>query len=162
MAFNYPTRPDLPVLKSLSFDIKPGQKVALVGSSGCGKSTSVGLLERFYNPKSGTVSIDGSDINTLNIKWLRQQLGLVSQEPVLFARSIRENVVYGLERSVPDDEIHKACQNANIHNFIMGLPKVRFRHISFLILIDMTCCMKFNTCKLKRNETSKDFRGMKN
>lgn len=124
VAFNYPTRPDVTVLKSLSFDIKSGQKIALVGSSGCGKSTSIGLLERFYNTKGGQVSIDGCDVSAMNVKWLRQQLGLVSQEPVLFARSIRDNVVYGMDNIVSEEEVHKACQNANIHSFIMGLPKV--------------------------------------
>ncbi|XP_066928852.1 ATP-dependent translocase ABCB1-like isoform X2 [Clytia hemisphaerica] len=122
VAFNYPNRPDVTVLKSLSFDIKSGQKIALVGSSGCGKSTSIGLLERFYNPKEGRISIDGHEVKSFNLKWLRQQLGLVSQEPVLFARSIRDNIVYGLDRQVSDEEITKVCQNANVHSFIHSLP----------------------------------------
>lgn len=132
VAFNYPNRPDVTVLKSLSFDIKSGQKIALVGSSGCGKSTSIGLLERFYNPKEGRISIDGHEVKSFNLKWLRQQLGLVSQEPVLFARSIRDNIVYGLDRQVSDEEITKVCQNANVHSFIHSLPMVScfFCHIS--------------------------------
>jgi len=122
VAFNYPNRPDVTVLKSLSFNIKSGQKIALVGSSGCGKSTSIGLLERFYNPKEGRISIDGHEVKSFNLKWLRQQLGLVSQEPVLFARSIRDNIVYGLDRQVSDEEITKVCQNANVHSFVHSLP----------------------------------------
>ena len=125
VSFNYPTRPNVPVLKSLTFRIKTGQKIALVGSSGCGKSTSIGLLERFYNPKEGAIHIDGHEIRSFNLKWLRQQLGLVSQEPVLFARSIRDNITYGLERDVSEKEIEEVARNANIHGFVSSLPKVR-------------------------------------
>jgi len=126
VAFNYPTRPNVPVLKSLTFNIKTGQKIALVGSSGCGKSTSIGLLERFYNPKEGAIHIDGHEIRSFNLKWLRQQLGLVSQEPVLFARSIKDNITYGLERTVSEADIEKVARNANIHGFIASLPKVNY------------------------------------
>ena len=112
------------VLKGLSLQIQPGQKVALVGSSGCGKSTSIGLLERFYNPLDGSITIDNNEIKTFNIKWLRSQLGLVSQEPVLFARSIKDNIAYGLEREVTDDEIESVSKRANIHSFVSTLPQV--------------------------------------
>lgn len=105
-------------MRGLSLDIKPGQKVALVGHSGCGKSSTVQLMLRFYDPASGIVSLDGRDIKELNLKWLRQQIGLVSQEPVLFSGSISENIAYGKENAT-QEEIESAAQAANAHNFIM-------------------------------------------
>ena len=84
------------VLHGLTFTVKKGQTVALVGTSGCGKSTIIQLLQRFYMPHKGTVTVDGSDITDLNIKWLRSQIGVVGQEPVLFADSIEENIRYSL------------------------------------------------------------------
>lgn len=98
--------------------------MALVGASGCGKSTSVGLLERFYDPLEGTVKIDNHDIKDFNIKWLRSQLGLVSQEPVLFARSIKDNIKYGMDEGIADELVQAAAEKANIHGFISNLPKV--------------------------------------
>ncbi|KAJ2334096.1 hypothetical protein GGI00_002013, partial [Coemansia sp. RSA 2681] len=86
--FSYPSRPDVPVLKGFSLEIQPGQKVALVGESGCGKSTTIGLIERFYDPAHGDVFIDGANIKDLNIGSLRQRIGIVTQEPVLFSTSI--------------------------------------------------------------------------
>uniref|UniRef100_H2ZPB6 Bile salt export pump n=1 Tax=Ciona savignyi TaxID=51511 RepID=H2ZPB6_CIOSA len=121
--FHYPTRPDLPVLKGLDITIKPGQTLALVGQSGCGKSTTVQLLERFYDADEGEVSIDGYDIKKLNIKWVRQQMGLVSQEPMLFNQSIKENILYGdCSRSPTNEEVNEAAKNANIKTFIDELP----------------------------------------
>ena len=108
----------------MSFKIECGQKVALVGSSGCGKSTCIGLLERFYDPLSGVIKIDGVDIKKFNLKSLRSCLGLVSQEPVLFARSIKENITYGLEKEVNMEDIELAAKKANIHGFVSDLPKV--------------------------------------
>eukprot|EP00285_Hemiselmis_virescens_P019662 CAMPEP_0173408724 /NCGR_PEP_ID=MMETSP1356-20130122/70456_1 /TAXON_ID=77927 ORGANISM="Hemiselmis virescens, Strain PCC157" /NCGR_SAMPLE_ID=MMETSP1356 /ASSEMBLY_ACC=CAM_ASM_000847 /LENGTH=562 /DNA_ID=CAMNT_0014370079 /DNA_START=126 /DNA_END=1811 /DNA_ORIENTATION=- len=95
--FCYPSRPDTPVLPALCLTIAPGQTAALVGSSGCGKSTTMQLLQRFYAPSSGRILLDGIDIATLNVAWLRSQFGLVSQEPVLFATTIKENIMYGRE-----------------------------------------------------------------
>ncbi|XP_057304108.1 ATP-dependent translocase ABCB1-like isoform X1 [Hydractinia symbiolongicarpus] len=123
--FNYPTRPDVPVLQGLTLNISAGQKVALVGASGCGKSTSVGLLERFYDPAEGVIQLDGISIKDLNLQHLRSQISIVSQEPVLFARSIRDNIVYGLRREkteVAQKEVEEAARGANIHNFITNLP----------------------------------------
>ncbi|KAM6152196.1 ATP-dependent translocase ABCB1-like [Erethizon dorsatum] len=123
VVFNYPTRPDIPVLQGLSLQVKKGQTLALVGSSGCGKSTAVQLLERFYNPLAGTVLVDGKEIQQLNVQWLRAQLGIVSQEPVLFDCSIGENIAYGdNSRTVSQEEIVKAAKEANIHQFIESLP----------------------------------------
>ncbi|KAL6034359.1 hypothetical protein STEG23_030527, partial [Scotinomys teguina] len=121
--FNYPTRPDIPVLQGLSLEVKKGQTLALVGSSGCGKSTVVQLLERFYDPMAGTVFLDGKEIKQLNVQWLRAHLGIVSQEPILFGRSIAENIAYGdNSRVVSQDEIVRAAKEANIHQFVESLP----------------------------------------
>ena len=95
-----------------------------MGASGCGKSTSVGILERFYDPLSGSVEVDGHDVKGFNLKWLRSQLGLVSQEPVLFSRSIKDNIVYGLDRKATDEEVVDAATKANIHGFVSTLPQV--------------------------------------
>ncbi|XP_043444692.1 ATP-dependent translocase ABCB1 isoform X3 [Prionailurus viverrinus] len=121
--FNYPTRPDIPVLQGLSLEVKKGQTLALVGSSGCGKSTVVQLLERFYDPMAGTVLIDGKEIKHLNVQWLRAHMGIVSQEPILFDCSIGENIAYGdNSRVVSQEEIVRAAKEANIHPFIETLP----------------------------------------
>ncbi|XP_037597270.1 phosphatidylcholine translocator ABCB4 isoform X4 [Cebus imitator] len=121
--FNYPTRPNMPVLQGLSLEVKKGQTLALVGSSGCGKSTVVQLLERFYDPLAGTVLLDGQEAKKLNVQWLRAQLGIVSQEPILFDCSIAENIAYGdNSRVASQDEIVSAAKAANIHHFIETLP----------------------------------------
>ncbi|KAM7316122.1 hypothetical protein ACRRTK_024802 [Alexandromys fortis] len=121
--FNYPTRPDIPVLQGLSLEVKKGQTLALVGSSGCGKSTVVQLLERFYDPRAGTVFLDGKEAKQLNVQRLRAHLGIVSQEPILFDCSIAENIAYGdNSRVVSQDEIERAAKEANIHHFIESLP----------------------------------------
>uniref|UniRef100_A0A1I8HJK7 Bile salt export pump n=1 Tax=Macrostomum lignano TaxID=282301 RepID=A0A1I8HJK7_9PLAT len=121
VAFKYPTRPDVPVLQGVSFTIQPGQTVALTGPSGCGKSSVVKLILRFYDPESGTVLIDGRDIRELNVHWYRSRIGLVSQEPVLFSGSIKENIRMGREE-VTDEEMVAACKQANAHKFISRLP----------------------------------------
>eukprot|EP00731_Ephydatia_muelleri_P002270 Em0001g2270a len=95
VTFQYPSRPEVQVLNGLNVSLNPGQTLALVGPSGCGKSTVVSLLERFYEPKSGCLKPDQQDIRDLNIQWLRQNIGLVSQEPILFNTSIAENIRYG-------------------------------------------------------------------
>lgn len=128
--FHYPSRPNVPILKGYTATFEAGQTVALVGASGSGKSTIVALTERFYDPLEGRVMLDGHDIKTLNVKWLRRQIGLVSQEPTLFATSVRGNVEHGLIgsrwASAPDAErfelVKKACIDANAHDFIMKLP----------------------------------------
>uniref|UniRef100_A0A0K0EP01 ABC-type xenobiotic transporter n=1 Tax=Strongyloides stercoralis TaxID=6248 RepID=A0A0K0EP01_STRER len=119
--FRYPTRPDTEVLKGISFEVKEGQSVALVGHSGCGKSTTVGLLLRYYSIESGKVTFDGTPIEDLNINWLRETIGIVSQEPVLFSDTISMNIKLG-RLNVSDEEIITACKIANAHDFIMKLP----------------------------------------
>ncbi|CAI9097968.1 OLC1v1034495C1 [Oldenlandia corymbosa var. corymbosa] len=119
--FSYPARPDVQILNNFSLTVPAGKTIALVGSSGSGKSTVVSLIERFYDPSSGQVLLDGYDIKTLKLRWLRQQIGLVSQEPALFATTIKENILLGR----PDAsliEIEEAARVANAHSFIVKLP----------------------------------------
>ncbi|KAM3861971.1 bile salt export pump [Diretmus argenteus] len=121
--FTYPTRPDIQVLKGLVVSVKPGQTLAFVGSSGCGKSTSVQLIERFYDPDAGNLLIDGYPSHAVNVPFLRAQIGIVSQEPVLFDCSIAENIQYGDNmRSVSMEEIVEAAKKAYLHDFVMKLP----------------------------------------
>ncbi|XP_018426935.1 PREDICTED: multidrug resistance protein 1B-like [Nanorana parkeri] len=119
--FSYPTRPDTQILKGLNIKVQAGKTVALVGASGCGKSTTIQLLQRFYDPLVGEVTVDGHDIRTLNVKWLRESIGVVSQEPVLFGTTIKENIRYGRE-DVTDAEIIQATKEANAYDFISKLP----------------------------------------
>uniref|UniRef100_A0A8B9KFY5 ATP-binding cassette, sub-family B (MDR/TAP), member 5 n=1 Tax=Astyanax mexicanus TaxID=7994 RepID=A0A8B9KFY5_ASTMX len=122
--FSYPTRPDVRILQGLNVSVRQGQTLALVGGSGCGKSTSIQLLERFYNPAGGQVFADGMDTRGLNLAWLRSQLGLVSQEPILFDCTITENIQYGdNSRVVSQEEVVEAAKKANIHEFILNLPE---------------------------------------
>ncbi|KAL8570376.1 hypothetical protein ACOMHN_035794 [Nucella lapillus] len=123
--FSYPSRPEAKVLEGISLTVDPGQTVALVGASGCGKSTVVHLLQRFYDPSEGQVKLDGMNIQDLNVRWLREHIGVVSQEPVLFATTIAENIRYGCE-GVSQQDIEMAAKNANAHDFIMSLPE-RYR-----------------------------------
>ncbi|CAM6099089.1 unnamed protein product [Calypogeia fissa] len=123
VAFFYPTRPDVQIFRELSFKVQAGQTLALVGESGSGKSTVVSLLERFYEPQSGTIYIDRVNIQKLQLKWLRQQIGLVSQEPVLFDENVDWNIVYGKEGKVSEAEIQAAAEAANAHKFISALPE---------------------------------------
>ena len=115
--FFYPTRKEAMVLKGFNFAVKPGQTVALVGPSGGGKSTVIQLLERFYDPVEGTVTIDGVEVKEFDLRWLRSQIGLVSQEPILFEGSIAENIRYG-KVDATDEEVIEAAKMANAHNFI--------------------------------------------
>jgi ATP-binding cassette, subfamily B (MDR/TAP), member 1 len=121
--FAYPSRPDVPVLRGFSLCVPPGKTVALVGSSGSGKSTVVSLIERFYDPSAGHILLDGHDLRSLNLRWLRQQIGLVSQEPALFATSIKENLLLGRDsQSATPAEMEEAARVANAHSFIIKLP----------------------------------------
>jgi len=122
VSFAYPSRPEAPIFNGFTLRCEPGTTVALVGPSGSGKSSAVSLLERFYDVAQGSVSIDGVDIRRLNVHWWRQQIGLVSQEPVLFAKSIRENIAYG-RAGVTQEEIEEAARMANAHDFIVSFPK---------------------------------------
>ncbi|KAH6610391.1 abc multidrug transporter mdr1 [Trichoderma cornu-damae] len=121
--FRYPTRPEQPVLRGLSLTVKPGQYVALVGASGCGKSTTVSLLERFYDPLAGAVYVDGRDISTLNVSNYRSYISLVSQEPALYSGTIKENILLGTPKEdVSDEQLEHVCREANIYDLIVSLP----------------------------------------
>ncbi|TMW55306.1 hypothetical protein Poli38472_013197 [Pythium oligandrum] len=120
--FSYPSRPEVTILNNYSVTIESGQTVAFVGASGGGKSTLISLLERFYDPSSGEILLDGRDIKTLNLKWLRSQIGLVSQEPVLFATTVLGNIAFGAT-NVTREDAENAARLANAHDFIMRLPQ---------------------------------------
>ncbi|KAH8674490.1 ATP-binding cassette, subfamily B, member 1 [Tricladium varicosporioides] len=121
--FKYPGRPNVTVLQGLNFTVKSGQYVAIVGSSGGGKSTIIAMLERFYNPDSGTIFVDGKDIPSLNVNDYRSHLALVSQEPVLYSGTIKDNILLGIDNAnVSEDQLISACQQANIYDFVMSLP----------------------------------------
>ncbi|MCX6130130.1 MAG: ATP-binding cassette domain-containing protein, partial [Proteobacteria bacterium] len=119
--FSYPTRPDIAVLKKLQLSIAPGEVVALVGPSGSGKSTVAALITRFYDPISGHISLDGHDLRELDGNWLRQQIGVVSQDPVLLSASIAENIRYG-KINASEQDLHRAAKAANAHEFIESFP----------------------------------------
>ena len=119
VSFTYPTRPEQQVLKSISFSIGTGQKVALVGPSGSGKSTIASLIERFYEPQSGTIHLGSHPLLSVDPQWLRRNISFVNQEPTLFACSIRENIAFGLDPAqVSLDDIIRVAQQANAHQFI--------------------------------------------
>nr|AAP72956.1 putative MDR-like P-glycoprotein [Lactuca sativa] len=120
--FSYPSRPDVPVFKDFSLRIRSGQSQALVGPSGSGKSSVIALIERFYDPTAGKVMIDGKDIRRLNLKSLRLKIGLVQQEPALFAATIMENIAYG-KAGATEAEVIQAATAANVHTFVSGLPE---------------------------------------
>uniref|UniRef100_A0A8C4SF16 Bile salt export pump-like n=1 Tax=Erpetoichthys calabaricus TaxID=27687 RepID=A0A8C4SF16_ERPCA len=128
--FTYPTRPDVQILRGLQISVKPGQTLAFVGSSGCGKSTSIQLLERFYDPEEGQVLIDGYSSKDINVSFLRSKIGIVSQEPVLFDSSIAENIKYGDNtRDVSMEEVVDAARKAYLHDFVMALPNKYETHV---------------------------------
>ncbi|RWW13743.1 hypothetical protein GW17_00022529 [Ensete ventricosum] len=120
--FAYPSRPATFIFRDFNLKVPAGMTVALVGSSGSGKSTVIALLERFYDPLAGEILLDGVDIRRLKLKWLRSQMGLVSQEPALFATSIKENILFGKEDATME-EVMAAAKAANAHNFISQLPQ---------------------------------------
>jgi ABC-type multidrug transport system fused ATPase/permease subunit len=121
VSFNYPSRPEFKVLKELSFKVEAGQTVALVGSSGSGKSTIASLILRFYDPDSGSLIIDGVETKSISITELRKKIALVPQDVILFAGSIRDNIAYGKPNS-SDAEIEEAARKANAYQFIESFP----------------------------------------
>ncbi|EOA15909.1 hypothetical protein CARUB_v10004001mg [Capsella rubella] len=123
VSFRYPMRPDVQIFRDLCLSIPSGKTVALVGESGSGKSTVISMIERFYNPDSGKILIDQVEIQTFKLSWLRQQMGLVSQEPILFNETIKSNIAYGKTGGATEEEIISAAKAANAHNFISSLPQ---------------------------------------
>ncbi|CAE5956347.1 unnamed protein product [Arabidopsis arenosa] len=125
LSFTYPARPDIQIFRDLCLTIHAGKTVALVGESGSGKSTVISLLQRFYDPDSGHITLDGVELKKLQLKWLRQQMGLVGQEPVLFNDTIRANIAYGKgsEEAATESEIIAAAELANAHKFISSIQQ---------------------------------------
>ncbi|KAL2321330.1 hypothetical protein Fmac_030299 [Flemingia macrophylla] len=119
--FTYPSRPDMVVLSDFNLQVEAGKTVALVGASGSGKSTAIALVQRFYDADEGVVRVDGVDIKSLQLKWMRGKMGLVSQEHAMFGTSIKENIMFG-KTDATMDEIVAAASAANAHNFIRQLP----------------------------------------
>lgn len=122
VTFRYPSRPDVTVFDSFNLKVPAGKTVALVGESGSGKSTVIGLVERFYDPAAGAVLLDGMDLTTLDLHWLRNQIGLVSQEPNLFDGTIKDNILFG-RPGASDAEVEAAAKAANALGFISRLPE---------------------------------------
>ncbi|KAH7432151.1 hypothetical protein KP509_07G010800 [Ceratopteris richardii] len=120
--FAYPARPDIHIISNLSFSLEAGKTIALVGHSGCGKSTVLALMQRFYDPDAGRILLDNVDIRQLQMKWLRRQFGLVGQEPFLFNDTIRANIEYGVEGKVADELLQRAAEVANADKFISAMP----------------------------------------
>jgi ATP-binding cassette subfamily B (MDR/TAP) protein 1 len=122
--FRYPTRPEVAVLKGLSFEIVRGENVSIVGPSGSGKSTIISLLERFYEPTTGTILINGQNIDFQKVEAYRASLGLVSQETHLYQGSIRGNLLLGLkDKDIDEELLIQTCKDSNIHDFITSLPE---------------------------------------
>jgi ATP-binding cassette subfamily B protein len=119
--FSYPSRPDVPALEKVTFTIEPGEVIALVGPSGSGKSTIASLISRFYDPTSGEIILDGNPLISVDPSWLREQIGIVPQEPILFSTSIAENIGYG-RKGAKREEIMEAAEMANASNFIEAFP----------------------------------------
>ncbi|MEQ2196497.1 ATP-binding cassette sub- B member 10, mitochondrial, partial [Xenoophorus captivus] len=125
VSFAYPTRREAPIFQNMNLLIPAGTIMAVVGPSGSGKSSLVSLLLRLYDPDTGVITIDGHDIRDLNPYWLRNHIGTVSQEPVLFSCSIRDNIAYGAAdpNAVTTESIHSAARVANAYDFIQAFPK---------------------------------------
>ena len=121
--FKYPARPDVQIFSGFSLSVPSGKTAALVGQSGSGKSTVISLLERFYYPDAGEVLIDGINLKKFRLGWIREKIGLVSQEPILFGARIKENISYG-KKEATDEEIREAIERANAAKFIDKLPLV--------------------------------------
>ncbi|KAL7521757.1 hypothetical protein ACHAWX_006438 [Stephanocyclus meneghinianus] len=123
VSFSYPSRPDQPVLEDVTLTIPANTTTALVSSSGAGKSTVVSLLQQFYDITKGKITIDGYDLQSLDLVWLRQHIGYVQQEPTLFGLTIRENMLYGFERDITQEELEAASKDAHAHDFIADMPE---------------------------------------
>lgn len=123
VTFSYPSRSDQVILRNFNLTLKPGQKVALVGASGSGKSTVAALLERFYEPDEGMITLDGEPLSILSPHWLRSEvLGFIEQQPILFGTTILENIRYG-RPSATESEVYAASKSAQSHDFVTQLNK---------------------------------------
>jgi ATP-binding cassette subfamily B protein len=122
VTFHYPSRPEMAAIRDLNLSVRPGETVALVGSSGAGKSTLFQLLLRFYDPSSGSIRLDGSDIRTMALEDLRRRIGIVPQDPVIFSANALENIRYGKSQA-SDQEVMAAARAAYCHEFLSTLPQ---------------------------------------
>lgn len=126
VTFNFPSRPNITILKNVSLNIEPNTVTAIVGRSGSGKSTIASLLLRLYEPQSGGILLDGVDIRELNLHWLRNNISAVSQEPVLFSGTIRENILYGLRseetQQFPEEHFQRVVLQSYVDDFVKTLP----------------------------------------
>jgi ATP-binding cassette subfamily B (MDR/TAP) protein 1 len=123
LTFSYESRPNTKVLSNIDIDVRPGKFLAMVGASGCGKSTMVALLERFYDPVAGRITCDDRDLTELCPRKYRRDVALVQQEPVLYQGSIRENIAMGLEGDAADTQVEEAARQSNIFDFVASLPE---------------------------------------
>jgi ATP-binding cassette subfamily B (MDR/TAP) protein 1 len=123
LTFSYPLRPHYKVLRGVRVNAKPGQSLAFVGASGCGKTTMIAMLERFYDPDSGTIYFNGRDTKDFDPRRYRSNIALVQQEPTLYQGSIRDNIALGKDQTASDEEIEDACRKANIFDFVTSLPE---------------------------------------
>uniref|UniRef100_A0A804LI65 ABC transporter B family member 6 n=1 Tax=Zea mays TaxID=4577 RepID=A0A804LI65_MAIZE len=126
--FSYPARPDILVLSNFNLKVSGGQTVAVVGVLGSGKSTLISLIERFYDPVAGQVLLDGRDMKSFNLRWLRSHMGLIQQDPVIFSTTIRENIIYA-RHNATEAEMKEAARIANAHHFISSLPHGYDTHV---------------------------------
>lgn len=138
VCFCYPARPDEQILIRLSISVASGTTVALVGESGCGKSTVISLIERFYDPQSGEVLIDRINLKEFKLRWIRSKISLVSQEPVLIASTIRDNITYGKDDATIE-EVTVAAELANALEFISKLPQVMMDSPCLLMIHTFSC-----------------------
>lgn len=120
--FSYPERKDVPVLQGLTLDLAPGELVAIVGASGCGKSTVAALLQRLYEPSSGSITLDNTDLLRTDVHHLRENVSVVSQQANLFDTTVAENIAYGLQGPLDMDVVQRAAMDAHAHTFVSGLP----------------------------------------
>ncbi|KAG7364778.1 efflux ABC transporter permease/ATP-binding protein [Nitzschia inconspicua] len=119
--FAYPSRPNCPILKGINLNIEAGSTVALVGPSGCGKTSIVNLLQRYYDATAGVLAFDGTNIKEFGLKFLRQRIGIVTQEPVLFSGTVLSNISYGMPNATKEQAV-EAAKKANAHDFIIAMP----------------------------------------
>jgi ABC-type sugar transport system ATPase subunit len=138
--FNYPSVRDKNVLNGVSFTVKSGQKVALVGPAGCGKSSCLRLIERFYLPDKGSIIVDGKPIEEYDVHNLRRHIALVSQDNILFDKSIKENITYGLDPEPNDAAVKDACDKANAWEFIRDFPE------GLHTVVGQVTCMRVLDC----------------
>eukprot|EP00953_Heterococcus_sp_UTEX-ZZ885_P008942 5302-Heterococcus_DN1.PRE.3 len=150
--FAYPAAPDTPVLQSMSLHIKAGERVAFVGTSGGGKSSLVGLLLRYYDPDAGSISFDGCDLKQLDVKWLRGQMGVVTQDPFLFGVSVRDNIAY-TQPDMSMEQVVAAAKLANAHEFILQLSKGVVQLYVYCAIYCATLLRRYDSILGQRGDT---------